>query len=90
MEDYKNKLGNLATKLKTESPKTPIQQVQPVKVTIEKEIEVQFNNWIPKSLLKQIKAFGLEHDQSLKDINIEALKSYLKTNSKSPKTPTAG
>ena len=33
MEDYKNKLGNLVDKLKKEQPKTPIQEVLPVKAT---------------------------------------------------------
>jgi hypothetical protein len=77
MEDYKNKLGSLADKLKKESPVTPIQQVQPVKVEPLKEQEVQFNNWIPKSLLKQVKAYGVEHEMSLKEINIQALKEFL-------------
>jgi len=78
MEDYKNKLGSLADKLKTERPKTPIQEVKPVQVP--SEPEVQFNNRIPKGLLKRLKKFGLEHDESLKDINIKALEHYLKTN----------
>jgi len=77
MGDYKNKLGNLADKLKNEIPNTPIQQVQPIK-----EQEVQFNNWIPKSLLKQIKAYGVEHEISLKEINIQALKKFLISNAK--------
>lgn len=78
MENYKNKLGNLADKLKQEQPRTPIQEVQPVKVdTVPKEPEVQFNNRIPKGLLKRLKAYGLEYDKSLKDINIQALKLYL-------------
>jgi NRPS condensation-like uncharacterized protein len=78
MENYKNKLGNLADKLKKEQPRTPIQEVQPVKVdTVPKEPEVQFNNRIPKGLLKRLKAYGLEHEASLKDINIEALDLYL-------------
>jgi hypothetical protein len=78
MDKYKDKLGGLADKLKQERPKTPIQAVQPVKVeTIVKVAEVQFNNWIPKSLLKRIKAFGVEYDRSLKEINIEALELYL-------------
>jgi len=82
MEDYQNKLGNLANKLKQERPKTPMQEVQPVKVQAAKKPEVQFNNWIPKGLLKRLKAFGLEHDQSLKDINIQALELFLKSNMK--------
>jgi hypothetical protein len=83
MDNYKNKLGSLADKLKQERPKTPIQEVQPVKVeTIIKEAEAQFNNWIPKSLLKKIKAYGVENDQSLKDINIAALELFLTTKAK--------
>ncbi len=82
MEDYKNKLGSLADKLKKESPKTPIQQVQPVNQEPPKEQEVQFNNWIPRSLLKQIKTYGIEHDMSLKEINIRSLKEFLTANNK--------
>jgi hypothetical protein len=70
MEDYKNKLGNLADKLKKEQPKTPMQEVLPIKATLPTEPEVQFNNRIPKGLLKRLKTFGLEYDESLKDIAI--------------------
>lgn len=87
MDDYKNKLGSLADKLKKTPPKTPIQEVQPVKVeTVLKEVEAQFNNWIPKSLLKKIKAYGVENEQSLKDINIAALELFLSTKAKLNKT----
>ena len=80
MDNYQNKLGDLADKLKQERPRTPIQEVQPVKVnTVPKVVEVQFNNWIPKALLKRLKTYGLEHDLSLKDINIQALELFLKT-----------
>lgn len=51
MENYKNKLGNLADKLKQERPATPIQEVIPVKaVPVTNEPEVQFNNRIPKGV----------------------------------------
>jgi hypothetical protein len=87
MEDYKNKLGNLADKLKKEQPKTPIQEVLPVKVeTVPIEPEVQFNNRIPKGLLKRLKTFGLEYDESLKDINIQALELYLSQKAKTNQT----
>jgi len=82
MEEYQHKLGNLASKLKQERPKTPMQEVQTVKVQAAKDPEVQFNNWIPKGLLKRLKTFGLEHDRSLKDINIQALELFLKSNMK--------
>ncbi|MEO8947083.1 MAG: hypothetical protein ABI308_01645 [Mucilaginibacter sp.] len=87
MDKYKDKLGGLANKLKQERPKTPMQEVQPVKVeTVVKGAEIQFNNWIPKTLLKRIKAFGLEYDRSLKDINIEALELYLNQKAKPEET----
>jgi len=78
MEYYKNKLGSLADKLKKDPPRTPIQEVHPVKVETEaKETEAQLNVWIPKSLLKKMKSYGLESDLSLKDINILALQYFL-------------
>ena len=77
MEEYKKKLGGLADKLKSELPRTPIQEVQPVKAVAVKVAEVQFNNRIPKALLKRVKAYGLEHELSLQDINIKALELYL-------------
>jgi hypothetical protein len=87
MENYKNKLGSLADKLKKERPETPIQEVLPVKIAaVSKEAEVQFNNWIPRSLLRKLKAFALESDQSLKDVNIQALELYLDTKAKQYKT----
>jgi hypothetical protein len=83
MEDYKKKLGGLADKLKKDPPKTPIQEVHPVKsVEDPKEAEAQLNVWIPKSLLKKMKGYGIEHDLSLKDINIQALQSFLNINVK--------
>lgn len=83
MEDYKKKLGGLADKLKKDPPKTPIQEVHPVKSVEEaKEAEAQLNVWIPKSLLKKMKGYGLDHDLSLKDINILALQSFLDLNLK--------
>ena len=78
MEDYKNKLGNLADKLKKEPPHTPIQEVHPVKMDqVDKEEEAQLNTWIPKGLLKRMKSYGIDEDLSLKDINILALKYFL-------------
>jgi len=78
MEDYKNKLGSLADKLKKEPAKTPIQEVHPVKsIDTEKEEEAQLNTWIPKGLLKRMKSYGVNEDLSLKDINILALKYFL-------------
>jgi hypothetical protein len=78
MEEYKNKLGSLANKLKTGAPKIPIQEVRPVKPSAdEKEDEAQLNTWIPKGLLKRVKSYGIDKDLSLKDINILALTFFL-------------
>jgi len=78
MTDYKSKLGDLADKLRKEVPETPLQEVRPVRFAgAGKEKEVQLNTWIPKGLLKRIKSYGVEHDLSVKDINIMALTSFL-------------
>lgn len=78
MTDYKNKLGGLADKLKKDGPKTPIQEVHPIRQNAApKEDEAQLNVWIPKALLKRIKSYGVEYDISLKDISIDALKIFL-------------
>ena len=78
MTDYKDKLGGLADKLKKETPKTPIQEVHPIRQSAAvKEDEAQLNVWIPKTLLKRMKSYGVEYDVSLKDINIDALKFFL-------------
>ncbi|WP_342647903.1 hypothetical protein [Mucilaginibacter sp. CSA2-8R] len=78
MADYKSKLGNLADKLKKEEPKTPIQEVAPVKAqATAKEPEGQLNVWIPRKLLKKMKTHGIEEELSLKEITILALEKYL-------------
>jgi hypothetical protein len=78
MADYKDKLGGLADKLKKEHPKTPLQEVHPIRQsTAIKEEEAQLNTWIPKALLRRMKSYGVENDASLKDINIDALRYFL-------------
>ncbi|RYY06473.1 MAG: hypothetical protein EOP43_06250 [Sphingobacteriaceae bacterium] len=78
MTDYKSKLGGLADRLKKEEPKMPIQEVSPVKdKAVEKEPEGQLNVWIPKTLLKKMKTYGVNQEKSQKDITILALEKYL-------------
>lgn len=79
MNDYKKKLGTLAEKIKKEIPQTPIQKVLPVRSQpLSADLaDVRFNNWIPRDLKKKIKAYGVEHDMSQKDITIQALKDFL-------------
>lgn len=80
MDDYKKKLGSLADKIRNEKPKLPIQQVLPVKhqPAVPEEEEARFNNWIPRELKRKIKAYGVQHDMSQKDITIQALRNFLK------------
>jgi len=78
MTDYKDKLGGLADKLKKDTPKTPVQEVHPVRQNgTLKEAEAQLNVWIPKPLLKRMKSYGVDNDTSLKDISIDALNFFL-------------
>jgi hypothetical protein len=78
MTDYKNKLGGLANRLKEEHPKTPIQEVAPVKSrSTDKLPEGQLNVWIPKTLLKAMKSYGVEKELTQKDITILALQQLL-------------
>lgn len=78
MTDYKNKLGGLANRLKEEHPKTPIQEVAPVKSrSADKLPEGQLNVWIPKTLLKAMKSYGVEKELTQKDITILALQQLL-------------
>lgn len=75
----KDKLAGMANKLKSDKPKTPIQEVNPVKSKeVSKENTAQLNVWIPKGLVKRMKVYALEQELSLKDITIKALESYLK------------
>lgn len=77
MSDYKSKLGSLANKLKTEPPKTPIQEVAPIKQKGAPKEEGQLNVWIPKALLKRMKSYGIENELSLKEITIRAVEKLL-------------
>ena len=82
MNNYTDKLGAFANKIKSEAPKVPIQEIKPIepekKKAPTKEPEAQLNVWIPKPLLKRVKSHGIEEDLSLKEITIKALEAYLK------------
>jgi len=76
---YKKKLSGFAERLKTEPAIVAIQTVNPInKVnTVEKLEELQLNVWIPKTLMRQLKAKGLDIDKSIKEMVNEALTNYL-------------
>jgi hypothetical protein len=76
---YKERMGGLANRLKSEQPKTPIQEVKPVAVKEIAKVEIaQLNVWIPKDLVKRMKSYGIEKELSLKEITTLALEAYLK------------
>jgi len=77
--DYRDKLGGLANKLKTEKPKVPIQEVSPVKVSEKAECEEsQLSTWIPTTLYRKMKHISLEEDLSIKEIVTLAIGAFLK------------
>ena len=78
MTEYKDKLSSFAARLKTEQPKTPIQEVIPIVVIAKsKDPETQLNIWIPKSLMKNLKKHSIENDKTIKDFVIEAISKYI-------------
>jgi hypothetical protein len=89
MKDYQNKLGAFANKLKTEPAPVPLQKVEPIVMPeVNLDPDVQFNTEIPKSLRKKLKAHSNEHDLSLKDITINALKLYLQNHAENQQKTT--
>ena len=80
--NYKEKRNSFAERLKSEPAALPMQKVEPVVVTIVKELEprieeVQINAWIPKDLMKQVKTKAVIEEKSLKEIITEALMMYM-------------
>jgi hypothetical protein len=76
---YKERMDGLANRLKSEQPKTPIQEVKPVAIKEIAKAEIaQLNVWIPKDLVKRMKSYGIEKELSLKEITTLALEAYLK------------
>lgn len=74
---FSDKLQGFADRVKTEPVQLPVQIVTPIQVTTSPKEEQQLNVWIPKSLLKRLKVKGVETDQSLKEMVIEALEQFL-------------
>jgi len=75
-KDYLKNINDLSEQIKTEAPKTPIQQVKAVKVKISED-NGHFSIWIPKDLLKRVKTFAIQEDMPIKEIGIKALELYL-------------
>lgn len=87
-ESLKERQARLAEKLKTEPPKTPIQEVNPVAQPEAKSTAkasaatvddlVQLNSKIPKALHKAIRRISVEEEIEIRDIVREALEAYVK------------
>lgn len=74
MNEYKDKLNNFASRLKAENTSITIQEVRPMKEkTSLKEDETQLNVWIPKSLMKQLKKYSIDHDLTIKDSVVQSI-----------------
>lgn len=86
-ESLKERQAKLAERLKTETPKTPLQEVNPVteadrpaskiSTTTTEDNLVQFNVKVPKSMAKAVRQAALDEDKEIRDIVQEAIRSYL-------------
>ncbi len=88
-ETLKERQARLAERLKTEVPRAPIQEVNPVAEADEKfpakkdwpksDELVQFNVKLPKKLAKAIRQVALDDEKDIRDVVQEAVQEYLKT-----------
>lgn len=74
---FSDKLQGFADRVKTEPVHLPVQVVTPIQPITSPKEEQQLNVWIPKDLMKRLKVKGIETDQSLKEMVIEALAQFL-------------
>lgn len=74
---YESKLQGFADRVKTEPVQLPVQKVTPVQEVSSPKEEQQLNVWIPKDLMKRLKVKGVESDQSLKEMVIDALNQFV-------------
>lgn len=60
------------------SPKTPMQKVEPISNKENKVPEIQIAFYLPKSLYKKVKMVALEKELSIKSILNESIENYIK------------
>ena len=84
-KEYDQKRTNFADRLKNAPTAVQMQEVNPVANRNEPppEEQVQLNAWIPKSLMKKLKAKALDEEKSIKTCLSEALENYLNIDRKS-------
>lgn len=71
-KDYQDNRKKLAEMVKTELPKTHIQEVRPIEKKKEKEEESHVNFWIPSSIMEEIKIISVKNKKTIKQIAFEA------------------
>lgn len=80
-KEYLEKRSNFADRLKNTAPPVPMQEVNPLPQPAKKMVaaveEIQINAWIPKDLMKRLKAKALAEDKNLKTCITEALEAYI-------------
>ncbi|MCK8496031.1 hypothetical protein M0L20_29465 [Spirosoma sp. RP8] len=92
-KQYKDSLKGLGERLKSEPPKTPIQEVRPVesqpapapvKTTTQgqKKKESHVNFWMPEELMERLKIYSAKSKKSIKQLGIEAIEEFLNKNEK--------
>jgi predicted GNAT superfamily acetyltransferase len=87
-ESLKERQARLADRLKSEPPKAPIQEVNPVVATDDRVSSktasqiaddlVQFNVKIPKQMAKAVKQVALDDEVDIRDVVRQAIDAYLK------------
>lgn len=79
---YEENRKKLAEKVKTELPKLPIQEVNPVgrrsaEVKGEKEAESHVNFWLASAIMDDIKILSIKQKKTIKEIGREAFIDFI-------------
>lgn len=74
---FVDRLQGFADRVKTEPVQLPVQKVTPIVLAASPKEEQQLNVWVPKDLMKRLKVKGVETDQSLKEMVIEAISQFV-------------
>jgi len=81
-KDYQDNRKKLGAMLKSETPKTPIQEVRPVPspepVADAGHRSSHLNFWVEDQLMQRLKVYAAKSRKTIKQIGKEALEAYLK------------
>lgn len=85
-QEYKDNRKLLGAMIKSDPPKTPIQEVRPVEQPVERKPntkrvgeadETHVNFWGPTPLVLRLKHYSVQSGKSIKQIIVEALDAHL-------------